>query len=1177
MFLKNDIYTTSGALKLYHCWNDKVTKYDSSSFYNWEQDNLPIYDLEERTYYLWEQFGYPSSSVPGVALVVSADASDNNIACNKNIFRSVSSLVEAIPKIINFPILVEVANFGQLGELKLGNLKFGPRGSLEIINRNFTKPLPSFFPQQLVPIIPVTSGILDINSDFAKYKFVSGVSGLGYIPGVPGSILNSDFGPRGQLFDSSCLSISSTVFSGVTDIRLSSAGGTLNGFISSPSLYAMNRSTLFTAANGINPYGESTGYNKRVLSFAPYERVANASDEISTKDVSTIDFFGTNKHLYYSDIGFNGDNNANQTSERNALIYGNRIRKILITNCDGPIYIRNFFVDGEGSNGVGNDYGIEINNCPRVYLENIVSTRHRKAGFFFNNSNVVLTRGCVAHRNYEFNPGNTTRLVSPWNSRILQTASGLSEDTGAGLLANNSNIFVSSTSSIEYSNIKQAVYDKCIKEGQNTIIAAAVRDGVNIYPSYYSMFEFSRNSVGIVLNNSTFDGGLGDRIIGSTAITPFSNMNIVIEGNTFDGIRTKNSNFSWSGRLFCNENMNGIFSESSVLNLDKVIIGLNQKTGVNLINSTIRYNKDKTPVVYSVDRDNHYVFSGNGQHMVMSNSIVYPTECSSMPKVYGRMKFLNPIGLGYNSNLYFNEKGMKPSVELQNNSQLILVHPSFERTSANALANNACEGSEISVNSSSKVILKGSKEYATKIFGPTSYDKIYYLAAIAATDNSTIEINGPTVIGQYGVDLYAKNKSSININPHLIPGGGLDISGFDLQDKFNHTAVELHSIRSCIVVDKESNLNVKDLGSFNISYPRTTFGTAVINRTPNYPTTPDLYVSAGSLQFYPNPNDNAWYATTNTTNNLNLGSSNRTPNTFSWNSSDSKLYFLPPNQAGYGANNYKDFTFGGICVKALNNSIVNLDNTNFPCGWWNSSGILYDAKSASLCDQLFIWNIADDSKLRASFLSVSGLYPRDAGYIGPSGDWGNSGAPSSTPDTSTISVLDYFGKTTRNPFGESVNPSNYGPFRLYFGVNGATKVLQHINVADANQKPVYQIYSQGYQPSSSLSALSLYSTQFKDVSTLYKTLLNRQTNSTISASGYYYGSAMVDSPNTIKCFLDESAAETFANAKHCSVGKSGLAKICSIYYSDTKKSGDGYTGDGTGLLSVNEFNLEKQN
>ena len=82
MFIPADIYTTSGSLKLYHCWTDKVTKFDSSSFYNWEQDNLPVYDLDERTFYLWEQLGYPTSSIPGVAIVVSADAPDSTVACN---------------------------------------------------------------------------------------------------------------------------------------------------------------------------------------------------------------------------------------------------------------------------------------------------------------------------------------------------------------------------------------------------------------------------------------------------------------------------------------------------------------------------------------------------------------------------------------------------------------------------------------------------------------------------------------------------------------------------------------------------------------------------------------------------------------------------------------------------------------------------------------------------------------------------------------------------------------------------------------------------------------------------------------------------------------------------------------------------------------------------------------
>ena len=139
MFLANDIYTASGPHKLYHCWTNNVTKFDSSSFYNWEQDNMPIYDLDERTSYLWEIMGNPTSSIFGAALVVSADAPDSAIGCNRNIFRTLSGALEALPQVINYPILIEIANFGQLGDLVLDNYKFGPRGSLEIINRNFSR------------------------------------------------------------------------------------------------------------------------------------------------------------------------------------------------------------------------------------------------------------------------------------------------------------------------------------------------------------------------------------------------------------------------------------------------------------------------------------------------------------------------------------------------------------------------------------------------------------------------------------------------------------------------------------------------------------------------------------------------------------------------------------------------------------------------------------------------------------------------------------------------------------------------------------------------------------------------------------------------------------------------------------------------------------------------------
>jgi len=138
-FKSEDIYTASGNTKLFNAWTPYVSKFDTSSFYNWEQDNLPLYDLEERTYELWEQQGWPTSSVPGLALTVSADADAVSLAAESTLFTDVSSAIAAIPKVVRFPVLVEVGSFDELGPLELHNFRIEEGGSIEIINRNFSR------------------------------------------------------------------------------------------------------------------------------------------------------------------------------------------------------------------------------------------------------------------------------------------------------------------------------------------------------------------------------------------------------------------------------------------------------------------------------------------------------------------------------------------------------------------------------------------------------------------------------------------------------------------------------------------------------------------------------------------------------------------------------------------------------------------------------------------------------------------------------------------------------------------------------------------------------------------------------------------------------------------------------------------------------------------------------
>ena len=74
MLNTSDIYVSGGANDHYSCWTDPVTKFDPSSFYQWEQDNLPVLDLEERTTALWARAGYATSAITGMSFIVSSTA-----------------------------------------------------------------------------------------------------------------------------------------------------------------------------------------------------------------------------------------------------------------------------------------------------------------------------------------------------------------------------------------------------------------------------------------------------------------------------------------------------------------------------------------------------------------------------------------------------------------------------------------------------------------------------------------------------------------------------------------------------------------------------------------------------------------------------------------------------------------------------------------------------------------------------------------------------------------------------------------------------------------------------------------------------------------------------------------------------------------------------------------------
>ena len=1168
MFVKEDIYTSSGAVKLFANWTSNVTKHDTSSFYNWETDNEPLYDLEERSYLNWEQHGYPLSCIPGLALTVSADAPADVTGCNSNIFTTVSAALEALPQTLYFPVVIEVANFGDLGYLKLDNIKMGHRGSLEIINRNFVK------------AYSTSSHALEAHSrTTVDGDLVGSLSSL--------ALSNAFYGTATSSI--SALEISAGVWSSVGDIRVpnnynvitectNQGGGT--GF----SVHQQMNHRLSVSLRG-SLLG--TAANKFLVSA--YEQDPDSSDVIIGNDVSTVDT--TN-----SDAGVKIRDWAPMNDDAVSLVYGNFLKGIRIRNCDGPLFIRNFFVDGTFTEKVG----FNINNSTGLILENCASIRNLKNGFKIDNSDVTITRGIVGYRNYNISSGNRDYVWSSISG--YDYGSMIDPYPGNGLEANNSKINFSSTLPFENRHLPADSQARAID----------------------FLCNFSRNTRGMVLNNTVLEGGIyrgtGNMLNASR---------LVLELNVDKGLEAHNSKIYLDGVLDVHGNSRGITARNSFMELDHLIVDHHQHRGVHLSNSILRYNKNR---YQAVPRD-AFSFSGNGQHLVVDhNSSLEPVYTSSMDVNGFGMKFYKSFGTHLlASGVEATEHvALLSPVSVRNNSNAVFLHARIQQKDADTPNyGEAAYGGAIEIKDNSKVKFQGTNGRCTAIEGPVTETLQQKKAAVYVTNNSTVEFNGPTVIYQWAVDVLAENNSIMNFNPprnEVV--GGYDVSTFNLKDFKNHTAVELHATRACLVAKNKSTINMRELGDYNTHWstsglPGMSNGHKAIVSGCDLQITgtggvhTDVVTSAGFMQFYPNGNEPALYTggyanaavagkTIPANGDIRFISNTNHPHT-----GEKKLYYLTDYySADMKTTAASAVTVGGLCIRAVDDSLVNARNVNFPCGYYMPSDIFYEASAVgpkfprSLCTQLRIWNIADNSRLNASYLSVSGIHPEDSYYHGPSAVYGLAGsaayfAPSGTPDTSSLSILDYYGQGVIYTDGQTggsrkdwpdatgnlgnrkyggTAPANRGPFRIFTGVDSMAFQMRDAVTTNPSGHLV-QIYAQGYNPSGPVSSVVVTTSSL--YGKFFKASHGAGYYNDFFPSGFYYGSAMVAPDTFQRILLDESAANTFANAKNGAMGTSGRAQICSIYKAHTNRHGESssylFKDQGIGFKSPNEFDLDRDN
>ncbi len=1237
-FNANDIYVEGGNNKILHSWTPGVEKFDTSSFYNWEQDNIPLYDLEERTYYLWEKSGWPTSGSPqvsGVVFSVSADAIGTDTYANDpNLFLDLSSAINALPDVIRYPIRIEVANYGNLGELVLNNLHFTDNGALEIINRNFSK---------------INPGITGTVSSFCygANKGTAAGNDSGNTNVYMTSISSVDL--SSTLAATKLLNTSSLVCSGgaAGDPRWNN-----NSIIFSQPVHEVRISSNYHKTGKLsvgiypsNPLGLGTA---NVFQFTNYGNLADTS--IDNYDLSSVTNEITASLLPKNRLDLNSGTDVFSTLGIVGAFYGSYLTKLVVNNCAGKIYIRNFVVDGGLGEATPTTHstrnGIDINNS-EIVLENCAALRCFENGFNLVNSKVIISRGAFSYRNYG-KTGASTRDTSI-------------ESAGFNLV--NSNVTLSSVSTYDSSGAANP-------------------------------FVSNRNQIGIKMHNSTLTGG-DKRITGADSLKMTSVQSFE---NSIAGIRLKGSTINLNGALDTWVNEIGIDSTNSEILVDELYVDNNQNLGAHLKNSRIIYAKNAPDIVaktvlatnqnnstnvifgvtgslYNWAEDPGMVnFDCNGQHLLLENSkMTHPRLV--LAEGLSRTKFKRNRGAV--PGLLPDLKISKPAIVVDSNSELDLTYARIQSQTAGSFGSggnnsgmpiategqggtsNPNKGTCLIVKNNSSCRLVGGENKFTFIDGPEDYEDQIYSAGIFVDKHSTLDVYGPTLMMRHGVNVLLDNQSTLNITPPKDEQGFIDNAQWELSSTGNQTKVDLHSTRACLVATNNSTINMEDCGDYNAQWAKSAADAAIegdanawyasgLALSANYSTyETSAFHSQGSIQFYPNPQLQSTLATYD-------------PPSYARDLYDT---LTMPLLKGDVANDVTGLSFGGMCLRAMSGSKVKVKNVNFPCGWNNTSSIYYNYDSVADpngCQQLRIWNIDPTSKLDMSYISVSGHFPPLVGYNGPSAVYpdpitglGFEGAPDNTPYTSSLSVLDSFGPSGTAGTTHS-DPQNFGPFRLYFTPKQFTKYLVYKDQLNDETGMIYQTIAQGYNPSGACSAIGVYalgpdyygvygtgptspsgiqgaltvssltaSAHFEDspmgrakdyrwyTSAVAYTAVASGTQSCnrgsygsdvsdnipgrdaadcgfvhippifkhYKESDFFYAKDLLPQDYDSRIFLDESAIAAFANAKNATMGTSGRPKLVTMITSTTSWAGTGAQSErdlaGRGFLSASEFDLSK--
>ena len=1220
-----NVEDTSGGPVAISDYTTSVFKFDASTFYNWQIDNLPLTDLQQRDDFMYLMLGAPASAVEGVTFTLSGTAG----GAGTNIFTDIDDITARIPKRLTFPMLIELCAYGDLGKLELNGIKTEGRGSLKIVNKLKVENPQAHFGSTAAHLkvgkfaeeaqLYQVSGMWDnragtswdnlVNASSTHVGQGAGIySAANWRTNVKGFAMKAPHINEGLATDF------------VTLISHDSGDGSLKTILDTPGNVLQIDKVYDNTEDG---------------SISGYDPAPKSCNGWGTNLFSTSGDTTAGASLRGSLLADVGTSDSGTT-----CLYGNSFSSVELFGSQGDILLEGILADGvSGTFGASSFHhavanGFDIRDSS-VTLKDCMAMRCSQTGFNIINSNVDTLDYFAAARIYNISAINPTAV--DFNARI-----GRGHDiySDGGILQKHGDT-----------------------SGSNGI-------GVNCHMStlnllHTSATNFNQNKVrfafgcdtGWKFNQSTLGGGFFNGALATTATRKTTYLQSIY--NKRNGIELFNSTVNFRGVIesFKNED-NGLYASNSKLEFAGCAFEDNQNVGLHLDGSKATYNsalKNAGLGLGSRVRRGQTSLTNNGQNLraVGGSEFApkYPTQVTE-----GRDEYFDDM-CGYFTASAFHHgtlsdktslnksaldggdthfqymsdaSGCIPGYYIGNGSRAELVGLNYKctalaRGTVNASnANKAARaifGQAVLADAGSEVILRGfdvdgkvtcigtelhagESAIKTDIAAATvggnnevtqAANGTWHKAGVCAKNNSTIRVMGATKMYRWGVDLLAENHSSIIFSNQQRPwtdGNQIDAQGyFDMSGSDNATKVELHSTRACVVANNFSTIDMRHIGSSAIGGQdaATSYDYGYHNQSmlgwSSYAngaaSNPAAAIKDGYIKFYPNPYTNSYI----TDRHLLLNATNPGTGAGLWNDTGSTVVITASGAAG---NKDSDApSLGGICVKAANNSKVNVFDVNFNAfvsGGDVSGPYLEVGTGAGQCERPHIWNITQDSKITARNMSLNHTAASaNNTYHGPSGTW-HLESPK-RPDANQVQDrLDDFGPngyfaSAAADAAETADlmSKNWGYFRLYFGVDDVVHSLcpsgaEADGGANGNHYP--QLLAQGYAPSSNLPQIVIGSLDMWASST--GTTTNLLTGANFPLDILDVSSYTGKGTGRTKNILDESSANMFANAKHASNPNIGL---CSIIKPGAFAGSDeqDHLRDGKGFKSTNRFNLEETN